>query len=531
MCSVILKIKLSYLKARVVIFTTLVLIYLPTISQNLNDYYRFNIDDKGLATTGYTISLGNNYGIGIQVNSNQENIYKVFHFDSSMSLVDDYSKKINSDYYYIQFSPPMVDNLGRVCHSYSMENSSIGRNAKFTIFNPENGNIIDSVYNRTYRSGFSGLKQNPDSTFLLFGTSTEFDPNGDFYVVQVGKNGEFISDTTYGNTNLAERGYAITTTSDGGYAFTGSRRVTVSGQPYRSKIVVYKFDSLGALEWTNQYGGDLLNLPYQIKSAENGNILIVGVGSTVEITDDFFDNSPQIIMLSLNGNLIWDTLLTLPPDSTNTFYQEGETTNLFFDEDKGHLYVAGYYYSFLERENIPANPSFLAKYDTYGNEIWRRYLFNNTFSNSNSNTRFIIYSIEPTPNGGFLLGGTINGKAPDPVGQYGWIVKTDSLGCVVPGCHLVGVPNPQGQIENNLLVYPNPSNNIQNTWLSFNSPKTEAVTIEILNLNGQIVKAQNFGILPQGNHQIQMDIPLPSGIYFVKLQTPSFSETVKLVVE
>jgi len=183
---VIFKIKLSYLKARVVIFTTLVLIYFPSISQNLNHYYRFNIDDKGFATTGYAISLGNNYGIGIQVNSNQENIYKVFHFDSSMSLVDDYSKKINSDYYYIQFSPPLIDNLGRVCHAYSMENSSIERNAKFTIFNPKNGNIIDSVYYRTYRSGFSGFIQNPDSTFLLFGTSTEFDPNGDFYVMHVG---------------------------------------------------------------------------------------------------------------------------------------------------------------------------------------------------------------------------------------------------------------------------------------------------------------------------------------------------------
>ena len=129
------------------------------------------------------------------------------------------------------------------------------------------------------------------------------------------------------------------------------------------------------------------------------------------------------------------------------------------------------------------------------------------------------------------MGGTINGKAPDPVGQYGWIVKTDSMGCVVPGCHLVGVENNKGQIANNLLVYPNPSNNTQNTWLSFNLAKTEAVTIKILSLNGQIEKAQNFGLLPQGNHQIQMDITLASGIYFIKLQTPTLNETVKWVVE
>jgi hypothetical protein len=96
---------------------------------------------------------------------------------------------------------------------------------------------------------------------------------------------------------------------------------------------------------------------------------------------------------------------------------------------------------------------------------------------------------------------------------------------------LVGVKNNNGHIANNFLVYPNPSQSNQNTWLSFALPKTEAVTIKILSLNGQLVKTQNFGLLPQGNHQIQMDITLASGIYFIKLQTPTLNETVKWVVE
>ena len=169
------------------------------------------------------------------------------------------------------------------------------------------------------------------------------------------------------------------------------------------------------------------------------------------------------------------------------------------------------------------------KYDTAGNEIWRRYIYNETFTQQNSSTVYKLYSIEKTSDGGFLMGGTINGKAPDPVGQYGWIVKTDSLGCVVPGCHLVGIENKNGRKTKNLLVYPNPSNNNQSTWLSFTLPKTEAVTVTVTNLNGQAVKQKDFGLLPKGNHQMQMDITLASGIYFIKLQTPTLRETVKWV--
>lgn len=523
-----MKLQAAKTQLRVAVWVTLSFVSSIGFTQNFNQYFKrenSNTFLNGVTSFNDSIIGVANYFIG------SSDVIELIVFSDSGKILFSKKKTDVNNYNYIGTKNLKKINDNLFAMAYTFDSASVGIKGKLLLYDKKKDKINTKTYFTPKKSGFDDFSLNDDGSLLLFGTSTEFDPNGDFYVVHIGKNGEFISDTSFGNTNLAERGYSITTTSDGGFAFTGSRRVTVSGQPYRSKIVVYKFDSLGALEWTNQYGGDLLNFPYQIKSAENGNIYIVGVGSTIEITDDFFDNSPQIISLTMAGNIVWDSLLTLPPDSTNTFYQEGEATNIFIEEGNDYLFVTGYYYSFFERDNINANPSFLMKYDVYGNEIWRRYLFNNTFSNSNSNTRFKFYSLEPTQNGGFLLGGTINGKAPDPVGQYGWIVKTDSLGCVVPGCHLVGVKNNNGHIANNFLVYPNPSQSNQNTWLSFALPKTEAVSIEILNLNGQFVKVQNFGLLPQGNHQIQMDITLAGGIYFLNLQTETFTETVKLVVE
>ena len=513
---------------RIACIVTLSLLFTVCKGQTINKF--FQIAEKNTYFNGVT-RIGDQYlGVANYFDGSQD-IIEIIELNDSASIIGTTQKNYNNATNFIGINTLKLLNDSVFGMAYTFDSISVGLKGKFLLFNKNSKELKTITYDSPKKSGFDDFSLNEDGSLLLFGTSTQHDPNGDFYVVHVGKNGKLISDTTFGNTNLAERGYSITTTSDGGYAFTGSRRFTVSGQPYRSKIVVYKFDSLGALEWTNQYGGDLLNFPYQIKSASNGKIYIVGVGSTVEITDDFFDNSPQIITLTMAGDMIWDTLLTLPPDSTNTFYQRGEASNILFDSNNNGFIISGYYYIFNERLITPTNPGFIAWFDSSGNEVWRRYIYNDDFTQQNSSSVYKFYSIESTQNGGFLLGGTIEGKAPDPDGQYGWIVQTDSLGCVVPGCHLVGVPNPQGHIESNLLVFPNPSQSNQNTWLSFNLPKTEAVAIAILSLNGQIVKTQNFGLLPKGNHQIQMDLTLASGIYFIKLQTHTFNETVKWVVE
>lgn len=42
--------------------------------------------------------------------------------------------------------------------------------------------------------------------------------------------------------------------------------------------------------------------------------------------------------------------------------------------------------------------------------------------------------------------------------QEAWIVRSDSFGCVVPGCQLLGVGNPSN-MQPNVQVYPNPAQN------------------------------------------------------------------------
>ncbi len=53
--------------------------------------------------------------------------------------------------------------------------------------------------------------------------------------------------------------------------------------------------------------------------------------------------------------------------------------------------------------------------------------------------------------------GPFNGPYPPGYSQDAWVVKVDSMGCVVPGCDGVGVTEIITNLNDALTVYPNPA--------------------------------------------------------------------------
>ena len=498
-------------------------------TQSINHYFRFHPTDKATISTGVYSQQNKCYGIALRADSANDSHLTLYDIDSSevIHIIDD--KRLNSTtYVYIQTQAPKFDLKERICHAYSNENLNTGNiNGSFIIYDIKGNTKIDSVYKNTYNSGFSDFIQQPDSSFILFGTSNEFDANGDFYIVHVDKNGGFISDTTYGITNREERGYAIAATPDSGFVFTGYYRTAPHGHPdFRSKIAVYKIDKTGKVEWDKLYGGDFKNTPYQICYDELDSIFrIVGLSSSqTTTTNNYFNDSPYILQVSQNGDLLFDVIDTIITDSA---IFRGYSTDLLIEGKNS--YVSSIWDFFVDRSKSPTHPASITKFrDSV--LIWKSYLYN--FQSPSS--QHILYSIEKTNDGGFVLGGTIVGKAPDPVGQFGWIVKTDSMGCVAPGCQLVGVEENvtlrQAQ-EPELLLYPNPKSPGQQSWLSFNLQNQQKVTLTITNINGSLVKQKNVGLLPKGVHQMQLNIELNAGIYLVTLKTKTNVQVLKWVVE
>jgi chitinase len=80
-----------------------------------------------------------------------------------------------------------------------------------------------------------------------------------------------------------------------------------------------------------------------------------------------------------------------------------------------------------------------------------------------------------------------------------------------------------------LTAYPNPFN--AETHLAFILQKSEPVRIEVFNLAGEKIRTLADGRLSSGGHTVTFDgRDLPSGIYMVKLTTPSFSKSARMAL-
>ena len=87
-------------------------------------------------------------------------------------------------------------------------------------------------------------------------------------------------------------------------------------------------------------------------------------------------------------------------------------------------------------------------------------------------------------------------------------------------------------LSNNIFLnlYPNPANG--NTNLEFKLSEEQNVSIDIYNLLGEKVYAQEEGKMASGLHLITIPcINLSSGVYFARLITDNTSVTKKLVIQ
>ena len=85
-----------------------------------------------------------------------------------------------------------------------------------------------------------------------------------------------------------------------------------------------------------------------------------------------------------------------------------------------------------------------------------------------------------------------------------------------------------------LQNYPNPFN--PSTTIEFRLPEASQVSLTIYNVLGQQVRALVAGVKPSGTHTIEWDgrddngSTVQSGMYFYRLQTPSYTDSRKMTL-
>ncbi len=109
------------------------------------------------------------------------------------------------------------------------------------------------------------------------------------------------------------------------------------------------------------------------------------------------------------------------------------------------------------------------------------------------------------------------------------IYIVDSSGNVIETPSVSLVENKNLLLEK-LTLFPNPA--VDFITLDYTLAESAPIRLSIFNVNGAMVADETVGLMTKGMHQTTVSIPeLPGGVYFLRLQSALFSNTVRFIVQ
>lgn len=276
-------------------------------------------------------------------------------------------------------------------------------------------------------------KQTPDGGFALSGETTSAGIV-DGFLLKTDANGTLEWVRTYGLPDKHDYFISVDNAPWGGYYVGGTREIG----PNDYDPWILGLDALGNVIWQGDYGTPQND--YQsahLTTANNGNVrmaatLNFGVGQTTQ--------RACLLELDPNGAVVWQKLYGPQRHSAMFVVQEIQPS--------GDLISTGFYNENGNYKGV------LLRTTSTGDSLWmREYQYNDTLVEQG---RGGFYDVQPTPDGGFIAVGVafaINGIYTQDV----WVIKTDSMGCIEPGCNVItGMETQLTNLKDALRVWPNP---------------------------------------------------------------------------
>ena len=345
------------------------------------------------------------------------------------------------------------------------------------------------------------VKTAPDGGFILGGNKS-WGNTIEGFVIKTDSVGELEWTRTYNNPG----GVGIASVAplvDGGYLLGGGALEGDNGQRWLLRI-----DSLGTPVWPAKIWGS----PYndaglsQCIMAPDGEI--IGLGA-MAYADDYDAMKPYLTKMDMQtGETIWEHVYGPERYATIGFsVKECPNTDLIISgatTNEEEFYIG-----------------FLLRTTADGDSLWMRYYYYADTLFSNGQGR--LHDVLPTPDGGFIATGAAYNPAtsgyPPGYSQDVWVLKVDSLGCVVPGCN--GVTGITAQVTNLgevLRLYPNPVQ--EQLHVGIHLPGTFATSgplmLTVTSLEGKLVLQQQVPTSAAG--EVVLDVSsLSSGMYSVHL--------------
>ncbi|MDX1912091.1 MAG: T9SS type A sorting domain-containing protein [Saprospiraceae bacterium] len=342
------------------------------------------------------------------------------------------------------------------------------------------------------------IQQTPDGGYIFSGESGSTDGDvtvnrggADMWVVKLNATGQIQWQRSIGGSS-EEMGNAVQLTPDGGYIVAGSTSSTdgdIVGGGGTEDYLVVKLDSAGNIDWLKLYGGNSLDIPWNMNRAEDGYILN-GISTSINSGDvwghnGFFDY--WVLKLDFDGNIMWQKCL-------------GGT-----DQDRGYSIVPaadGGYIAAGSSSSLDGyvtqprgNRDFWAvKLDASGEFLWEKSL-GGTLSD-------VCFSVIETADGGIVLSGFNWSEDGDATQSQGysdaWVVKLAPEGTGMAALASVET----------LSVFPNPAG----SSVTLQTPEPERrLDLGLYDLPGRLLHHQ---ILEEN---LSLDLgTVPPGAYLIR---------------
>jgi hypothetical protein len=372
--------------------------------------------------------------------------------------------------------------------------SSINSKALLVKFNA-NG---DTLWTKEFGDNIVGsfhtarqCKQTKDKGYILIGEKEMGLHNEDVLLIKTDSLGNLQWQKNFGGP-YHEMGWTIAVTPDSGYLIGGYTYIWETN--YSHNALVIKTDSLGNVQWQKELGGPFDDCHAVVNVARDGNLFVQFTYAFSQPYPDVPLAKLNIIKLDIFGNIIWDKKVG---PLRYISYMDG-----FYELTNGNILTAGYH---MQAVGVGLATIFML--NSFGDSLWwrdyKRVLYNGT------NT---LFNIQQTTDNGFIACGEVASGTEPPYGKNMWLLKLDSMGCLVPNCDGVIIVEPENKDNENVMkVFPNPAQNKLNIMVRTSENKCSV--LRIYNMQGLLVAQQKLT-----QQQSEMDISeLPDGVYIARL--------------
>ena len=371
------------------------------------------------------------------------------------------------------------------------------------------------------------------------GTSIGSGTQKDFAVFKLSSSGVSQWSKRYNNSNFDDYPVDLAVDGSGNVWVTGYS--SIPGNSY--DFMTVKYNSTGIQQWAFPFnvGGEEVGLSLGVDAS--GNAYIGGYTNAYGSGNDCF-----VFSLNASGGFRWFQRYTGPGNND-------DKVNSISVDASGNVIAAG-----NSNQGANGNDVFAVCYNSSGVQQWI-----NILNVGGSET--IYYVTRDAASNSFLTGKTNaygNGEdyltlSYDPSGNFRWLsaynysaaqndiafkVIADNSGSVyvtgtsfadyatIKYSQLTGLHNVNNEISSAYRLsqnYPNPFNPL--TKISFSLPVAGNIKLSVFDVNGEEVSRLVDRYMNRGTYEFELNaVNLPSGTYFFRLSSGSFTETKKMIL-